>query len=51
MSVFYNRLFFERNTGDYDEFVYTDQETAQELLVSAKQFVSEIEKLVRADNL
>ena len=47
MRVFYNRLFFERNTGDYDEFVHTDQETAQELLVSAKQFVSEIEKLIR----
>ncbi len=51
MRVFYNRLFFERNTGDYDEFVYTDQETAQELLASAKQFVSEIEKLVCANDL
>ncbi len=36
MRIFYNRLFFERNTGDYDEFVYTEPATAQELMATAK---------------
>ncbi len=49
MRIFYNRLFFERNTGDYDEFVYTDQQTAEELIASAKQYLTKIEKLIRAD--
>lgn len=46
MRIFYNRLFFERNTGDYDEFVYVEEETAVELIRSARQYIAAIEKLI-----
>ena len=39
---FYSRLFFNRNMGDYDDFVNHTLVTVNELLPQAKQFVQTI---------
>ncbi|MDF9831227.1 HEPN domain-containing protein [Parabacteroides sp. PF5-6] len=46
LSLFYNALFDERQSSDYEDFVYFDEETALKRYNQAKGFISTIEKLV-----
>jgi len=46
LARYYTDLFDRRQTGDYDDFVDYDKETAQELLVPANDFIQKIEKLI-----
>lgn len=45
----FSDLYDRRQTGDYDDFILYDRETAETLLPLCKDFVSEIEKLVRTN--
>lgn len=47
---FYNQLFNDRITGDYDDFVKFDNETLGKLLPESQEFISAIEKLLKLDN-
>lgn len=42
----YNSLFNLRHSNDYDDFVYCDQQTVDEYLPRAKNFIADIEKLL-----
>jgi uncharacterized protein (UPF0332 family) len=44
---FFSDLFDRRQTGDYDDFVLYDKEIANRLFLLAKDFVSEIEKIIK----
>ncbi len=44
---FFSDLYDRRQTGDYDDFVLYDQETVNNLLLLAKNFISEIDLLIR----
>ena len=46
-SVFYNRLFNDRISGDYDDFVQYDSEMLSEIRPKAEIFINEIEKLLK----
>jgi uncharacterized protein (UPF0332 family) len=46
-AKFFSDLYDRRQTGDYDDFVLYDKETANSLLLLAKDFVSEIDKLIK----
>lgn len=43
---FYNRLFNDRMTGDYDDFVTFDRETIDEILPKSIEFVRAIHNLI-----
>ncbi|WP_163175901.1 HEPN domain-containing protein [Bacteroides sp. 51] len=43
-SIFYSQLFNSRNEGDYDDFVYFDQETVTDYRTRAKEFLEVIER-------
>ena len=44
---FYNGLFEERSTGDYEDLFNHDQTTCEELFPMAKEFIATIDKLVQ----
>lgn len=46
LSRFYSDLFANRQTGDYEDFVYMDGETVQPLYPLAVEFVAAIELLI-----
>lgn len=46
LSKFYTDLFDSRQTGDYEDFVYFDEETTSELYPQAVEFVEAIEKML-----
>ncbi|MDR2065766.1 MAG: HEPN domain-containing protein [Prevotellaceae bacterium] len=45
-SIFYSRLFNDRISGDYDDFVIYDREMLIEIRPKAEDFITSIEKLV-----
>lgn len=48
LSKFYTDLFDNRQTGDYEDFIYFDEQTTSELYPQAVEFVETIEKLLFA---
>jgi len=46
----YDTLFNLRQTGDYEDWVYLNEEDVLPLLKPAENFISEIEKLVNLNN-
>ena len=48
-SAFYGRLFNDRISGDYDDFVQYDGEMLQEVRPNAEKFVSAIEILLKTN--
>lgn len=46
LSKFYTDLFDNRQTGDYEDFVYFDEQTTSELYPQAVTFVEAIEKML-----
>lgn len=46
-AKFFSDLYDRRQTGDYDDFVEYDRETSERFLSLSKDFVSEIDKLIR----
>ncbi|MDR2292557.1 MAG: HEPN domain-containing protein [Prevotellaceae bacterium] len=46
-SIFYGRLFNDRISGDYDDFVLYDSEMLNEIRPKAEGFIADIEKLVK----
>jgi uncharacterized protein (UPF0332 family) len=44
---FFSDLFDRRQTGDYDDFITFDKETALNLFSTGRDFVKEIEALIR----
>jgi uncharacterized protein (UPF0332 family) len=50
LGRFYNQLFNDRITGDYDDFVTYDQEMLDELFPNALGFIQAIKKLVDYDH-
>ena len=49
-SVFYGRLFNDRISGDYDDFVQYDAETVNPMRLQAEKFIAVIEELLRTGN-
>lgn len=47
LSKFYTDLFDNRQTGDYEDFIYFDEETTSELYPQAVEFVKAIEELIK----
>lgn len=47
LSKFYSDLFANRQTGDYEDFVYMDKDTVEPLYPQAVEFVTAIEQLIR----
>jgi uncharacterized protein (UPF0332 family) len=45
-SLFYSRLFNDRMSGDYEDFVMYDKEMIDDLRPEAEEFINEIEKLL-----
>jgi uncharacterized protein (UPF0332 family) len=45
-SFLYGRLFNDRISGDYDDFVLYDSEMLNEIRPKAEDFISTIEKLI-----
>lgn len=46
LSKFYTDLFDNRQTGDYEDFVYFDRETTSALYPQAVEFIDKIESLI-----
>lgn len=46
LSKFYTDLFDNRQIGDYEDFIYFDEETTSELYPQAVAFIEAIEKLL-----
>ena len=44
---FFSDLYDRRQTGDYDDFVMFDEETSNKLFSVAKEFVQEIDSLIK----
>jgi uncharacterized protein (UPF0332 family) len=44
---FFNDLYDRRQTGDYDDFIQFDKETSMKLFLLGKEFVSEIDLLLK----
>ncbi|MDO8930171.1 MAG: HEPN domain-containing protein, partial [Bacteroidota bacterium] len=47
---FFSDLYDRRQTGDYDDFVLYDEETSKKLFSMAKEFVQEIDSLIKQEN-
>lgn len=47
---FFSDLYDRRQTGDYDDFVLYDEETSVKLFSMAKEFVHEIDLLIKLEN-
>lgn len=47
---FFSDLYDRRQTGDYDDFVLYDEETSIKLFSMAKEFVQEIDSLIKGGN-
>lgn len=43
----YNTLFEKRQSGNYDDFVFFDKETTEELIAKAKDFIAETQRLIK----
>jgi uncharacterized protein (UPF0332 family) len=50
-SRFFSDLYDRRQTGDYDDFVLYDEETSKKLFLMAKEFVLEIDSLIKRENI
>ena len=48
---FFSDLYDRRQTGDYDDFVLYDEEISKKLLSIAKEFVLEIDSLIKRGNI
>lgn len=46
LSKFYTDLFDNRQIGDYEDFIYFDEQTTSELYPQAVEFIEAIEKLL-----
>ncbi len=46
-AKFFSDIYDRRQTGDYDDFVEYDRETSERLLSLCKDFVTEIDKLIK----
>lgn len=46
----FSTLFEKRQSGDYDDFVYCDKESLDELYPRAEIFVDEVARLIKAGN-
>ncbi|PWD97995.1 HEPN domain-containing protein [Marinilabilia rubra] len=46
LGRFYNQLFNDRITGDYDDFVRYDRDMAEEILPLAEEFISVVKTLI-----
>ncbi|NLJ00706.1 MAG: HEPN domain-containing protein [Bacteroidales bacterium] len=44
---FYSRLFNDRISGDYDDFVSFDKEMVEELIPQAEEFICQIKELIQ----
>lgn len=42
----FNTLFEKRQSGDYDDFIYNDRETVNELYPQAEAFIQAVEELI-----
>jgi uncharacterized protein (UPF0332 family) len=49
LAKFFSDLYDRRQTGDYDDFIFYDKETSDSLLLIAKEFISEIYKLLKLE--
>jgi uncharacterized protein (UPF0332 family) len=49
LGRFYNQLFNDRITGDYDDFVKYDKEMLDELLPKAKEFIDQLSDIIDLD--
>lgn len=47
----YNTLFEKRQSGDYDDFIYFDEETTLELFEKSKEFIQKIQSLINNHTL
>lgn len=45
-SLIYNDLFEKRHSGDYDDFLYFDRKTVEELLPEANSFIEIIKEII-----
>jgi len=50
LGRFYNQLFNDRITGDYDDFVVYNKEMLNEIYPRAKEFVQEISNMLNQDS-
>lgn len=46
LSNYYSNLFAKRHSGDYDVFIYFDQDTVETIYPQAEEFINAIEKLI-----
>ena len=49
-SIFYGRLFNDRMSGDYDDFVEYDAEMVDPIRIKAEEFIAVIESLASLEN-
>lgn len=47
LNAFYSDLFAKRHSGDYDVYIYFDQEITSQLYPQAVEFVEAIESLLK----
>jgi uncharacterized protein (UPF0332 family) len=50
-SLFYERLFNLRQTGDYEDWVYINEEDVLPLIEPVEQFIKTIEKLINEKSI
>lgn len=46
MGRFYTNIFEQRHKGDYDAFVEFELVEVEEMLITAKEFISQVEALI-----
>lgn len=47
LSNFYSNLFSQRHSGDYDMFIFFDQDTVETIYPQANEFIEAIEQLIQ----
>jgi uncharacterized protein (UPF0332 family) len=50
LGKFYNQLFNDRITGDYDDFILYDKEMLDELLPMVKDFIDQLSDIIDSDS-
>ena len=46
LARYFSDLFDRRQSGDYDDFILFDKETAENLVITGREFIKVIEKLI-----
>ena len=49
LGRFYNQLFNDRITGDYDDFITYDKEMLDEIFPKAEDFIDQLSELINAE--